>query len=69
MLEKGQVWEWSVNEDIHEVYVLLRHMPDLIFYWTSSGVSTEVWEALNLWTAEIELVTPEQTAGIWDLIG
>lgn len=63
MLDVGQVWEWSLTEDMLETYLLLRHVEQMSYYWGDASV--EVWEALNLETAEIEFITPEQTAGCW----
>lgn len=65
-LRKGQVWQWSFHDHIVETYLLLNEAHSSA-YWSTAGV-IEMWEALNLETGQIELVTPEQTAGLWEIV-
>lgn len=72
-LKAGQVWEWSLGNlyDIHgginEIYLLLHPVTG---YFTSAHlvpVDNFAWQALNLETGQLELITPLQTAGEWIL--
>lgn len=68
-LEPGQVWEWTIGDDpynIHELYLLLRRSDMRPGFWSLNDY--DLWEALNLETGEIDLVTPLLTAGFWEML-
>lgn len=74
-LEVGQVWEWVIGEDpynIQETYLLLCKSSlrqSFSFAALSASCAEQVeslWEALNLETGRVELITPFFTAGVWE---
>lgn len=72
-LKVGQVWTWVIGDDpynIDELYLLLRKANDRDnFLVATYGESVEhIWEALNLDSGQIELITPFFTAGLWELV-
>lgn len=71
-LKPGQVWTWVIADapyDIDEVYLLLRQSASYGFSAATYPEECEnLWEALNLQTGYIELITPFFTAGTWEMV-
>jgi hypothetical protein len=70
----GQVWRWTIGADdlgdydVDELYLILWPEP-LGPEWAHLSLPSHVmWSALNLATGKIEFVTPEFTAGDWELL-